>query len=171
MKKKRVLYMAVPLGAAALVILVNLLTLEMPVSGALGEDSRNEVVEVDVHYGYYVHPGILIIDLEDVEGASRADVFRVLLQTADALQTRSFSQVELHRNGEHRFTVPGSYFKEVGEEYSFQNPVYTMRTFTEQVKDPDGTRAFYSFGGGGLLGGLASEMETFNEFISEWAAD
>lgn len=51
---------------------------------------------------------------------SRADVFRVLLQYAQRIQSKRFDTVQLAYKGKTKFLLDGDYF---------QNPVYTMRTF------------------------------------------
>jgi hypothetical protein len=154
------------LAAVIVVYLANLLTLKLPVSNRLEEDERNEDVSISVRYGYYMRPDVLVVALNDSEQAAPVDFLRVLLQTAEELQSRSFSRVELHRGYTHKFSMGGSYFQELGEEYEFQNPVYTARTLPEELRKPDGSQAYHNFGSG--LFGIGEEMETFNEFARDW---
>lgn len=74
--------------------------------------------------------------------------------------------MELHSGYTHKFTLEGDYFQELGEEYDFQNPMYTARTLPEKVKKPDGTQAYRSLGGG--LSGLSEQMGNFNELAVDW---
>ena len=55
----------------------------------------------------------------------------------------------------------------LGQEYEKQNPVYTMRTFPENVYGVDGTQAFGSWTGG-LLGVLGKQMGDFSELHKQW---
>jgi hypothetical protein len=146
----------------------NYVTLSRPVDRVLGQDSRNHGIEVRVHYQNYVSPSVLSFDLRSVSGEnSMADVFRVLLQSSKALREHEFETVELCYRGAVRFLLEGRYFKQIGDEFDFQNPVYTMRTFTSHVYRPDGTKAFSEWTGG-WLGVMTKEMEQFNEFHQQW---
>ena len=59
------------------------------------------------------------------------------------------------------------YFKKPGDEYETQNPVYTMRTFTENVYRLDGRKAYPEWTGG-WLGVLQKEMEQYSAFHDDW---
>ena len=48
--------------------------------------------------------------------------------------------------------------------------MYTIRTFPENLRTPDGERAF-SVWEGGMFGVLKAQMEDFNEFHDEWYMD
>jgi hypothetical protein len=45
--------------------------------------------------------------------------------------------------------------------------VYTIRTFSENVMNPDGTNAFPQWTGG-MLGVLKEQMEDFDDFNKKW---
>lgn len=152
--------------AVGLAYLLNFLTLKMPVSDQLSEDQRNEVVDLSIRYKLYVNPNAIAISLDECREAAPVDVLRALLQTAEALQDREFSRVELHSGYTHRFTLDGEYFQQLGEEYDYQNPVYTARTLPEKLREPDGTQAYHSLGGG--LSGLDDQLENFSEFTLDW---
>jgi len=149
-----------------IIFAINFFTLNLPVSNHLSEDYRNESLEMSVRYSYYVNPNRIAISLDKCEEAAPVDILRGLLQTAEALKSRSFSKVELYKGFDHRFTLSGKYFKQLGEEYDFQNPVYTARTLPEKLTNPDGTKAYYNFRSG--FAGLSEEMETFSEFTVDW---
>ena len=123
---------------------------------------------IKAHYGGYINPDVLVYDLRDVPGdKSRLDVMRVVLQYADRLKEQEFETVELAYRGDIRFSVDGAYFQELGQEYEFQNPVYTLRTFPEHVNGLDGTPAFGTWTGG-LFGVLGRQMEDLNRFHDQW---
>ena len=150
------------------VISYNYFTVAKPLSQVLESDRRNSGINIRAHYGHYIQPKVLAIDIRHVSGEkSAADVFRVFLQYASKLKEKSFDTVLLQSKGKTKFVLEGDYFKELGDEYGTQNPVYTMRTFTEHVYTPDGKEAFGTWTGG-LLGVLNKQMEDFSEFHKKW---
>ena len=112
--------------------------------------------------------GNLILDVQDVAGHnSRLDVFRIFLKLASNLKDETFKDIVFAYKGTPRFVLSGSDFKTIGVTYDFENPVYTIRTFAEKLKRPDGSRAFPAWEGG-WLGVMAKQSEDFNEFHSQW---
>jgi hypothetical protein len=99
-----------------------------------------------------------------------ADVFRVLLQFAGAEKSREFASVELSFRGKPKFLISGQYFKQLGQEYGTQNPVYTLRTFPENLMKLDGSRAYPSWTGG-LIGVAGRQIEESNNFHRQWWLD
>ena len=57
--------------------------------------------------------------------------------------------------------------KTLGEEYGQQNPIYTVRTFPENLFLTDGTNAYGQWTGG-MLGVLGKQMEDFADFNKKW---
>lgn len=146
----------------------NYFTVAKPLSDVLESEARNSGINMRAHYGRYIQPKVLAIDMHHVSGdKSAADVFRVFLQYSSRLKGKSFDNVLLQSKGKTKFVLEGDYFKELGEEYGAQNPVYTMRTFTEHVYTPEGKKAFGTWTGG-LLGVLNKQMEDFGEFHKKW---
>lgn len=134
----------------------------------LESDPRNEGIRVVARYQNYVVFSTLVVDIKSVDGdKAPADVFRVLLQYAEAMRDRSFDRVILASSGKNKFFIEGSYFEQLGGEYDYQNPVYTMRTFPQHLFDPDGNRAFGTWTGG-VLGVMGKQMEDFTEFHKRW---
>ncbi len=153
------------------IYLFNYLTLIQPVQERIDSDNRNSGIEIDLHYRNYIIPNVLVFNLKNVSNdKAAADVFRVLLQTTSALNEKDFESIELAFKGTSKFKLKGSYFKELGKEYETQNPVYTMRTFPENLNDMKG-QAAYSEWTGGLLGVLNKQMEDFNDFNKKWYLD
>lgn len=142
-------------------------TVNGPLQKVIEDDPRNKGIEAKAHYGGFGF-STLVFDLRDVSGTnSRADVFRVLLHYAHAMKDNEHDSVELAFRGKTKFVISGTYFKTLGEEFDFQNPVYTIRTFPENLRTPDGGRAFPVWEGG-VLGILKAQMEDFNEFHNQW---
>jgi len=146
----------------------NHFTLNQPVSKTISSDGRNSGIQLNLHYKNYVSLNVLVFNLKDIsEDKAAADVFRVLLQAASALKENEFETVELAFRGKSKFKLKGKYFQELGIEYETQNPVYTMRTFPENVLNLDGESAYGEWTGG-LLGVLNKQMEDFNDFNKKW---
>jgi hypothetical protein len=139
-----------------------------PLTRVLTSDPRNAGISASAHFGGYVNRPVLVFDLQTVSGTNRPmDVFRVLLQFSAEMKQRRFTRVELTHRGQIKFFIAGDYFEQLGNEYSEQNPVYTMRTFPEHLFMPDGSRAYETWSGG-LLGVLSKQMEDFNDFHRKW---
>ena len=166
---KKIIIIIIFLGGGVIAIFIaNHLMLGKPLADVLKSDSRNSGIHMTAHYGNHIVPSVLVLDLRKVSGKnSAADVFRVLLQYAEAIQKKEFETVNLNCKGKTKFVLEGDYFRELGKEYDFQNPVYTMRTFPENVYTPDGEKAFPSWTGG-LIGVAGKQMEDFAEFHQQW---
>lgn len=128
-------------------------------------DARNAGIDAIVRQP---EPGVLDFSIQDISGEkSMADVFRVFLQFAEALQNDSYSAVYLAFRGERRFLVTGEYFQKLGREFQTQNAVYTTRTFPSQLQDLQGSAAFPTWTGG-LIGVVGKQMEDFQKFHRQW---
>ncbi|MBD9544775.1 hypothetical protein IB276_35685 [Ensifer sp. ENS04] len=162
------------LGAILLiagVAIANALLIMWPALEAKRNDSRSADVGLYAHYAWGVNPNVLVLNIVSLEpAASMADVDRVLLDTAEAFKKRNFSKVVLAYRGHNRFQFDGAYFRRVGEERSWQNPVYTIRTMSENVEDLDGSPAFGTWTGG-WLGVMGKQMEDHRKFHQRWYID
>jgi hypothetical protein len=145
--------------------------LQLQANWAVQADTRNAGYKVRIHNQYYCLRTILVFDLRRVSpNGARADTFRVLLQVAEALSEKTFERVYLAYKGQHKFIVEGNYFKTLGQEYDFQNPTFTARTFPEHLFDLTGSQVFATWTGG-LIGVVAEQMDDFNEFHELWYMD
>jgi hypothetical protein len=150
------------------IFFVNYLNLSMPLNNVLEQDSRNSGIVLSAHYENYINPSVLVIDVKNIEGTkSAADVFRLFLNYADEMQEKRFEKVLLSCKGDQRFFIEGLYFETIGKEFSYQNPVYTMRTFSENLYEPSGARAYGTWTGG-VLGVMGKQMEDFSDFHKSW---
>ncbi len=162
---------ALAVGLIAVVFAVNYFTLSRPLSATVKDDPRNAGIRVQAHYAYYLNPEVLIIDITGISDDSRPlDVFRLLLQYAEALQHTRFESVHLAARGQVKFVLTGEYFQVLGEEFGTQNPLYTARTFPEHIYSLDGERVFGVWTGG-LLAVATRQMEDFVEFHERWYID
>ena len=150
------------------VYVINYVQLQQPMNHVLTNDARNDGIHMSCHYKHWLDGSVLTYDLEDAPvGKTRADVFRVLLQYADQVKSMDFNEVELAYRGEVKFLLSGGDFKQIGRDYDSENPVYTIRTFPEKLKRPNGTSAFSQWTGG-VLGVLEKQMEDFGAFHDQW---
>jgi hypothetical protein len=146
----------------------NYATLTKPVFNSISSDDRNQGIDFSVHYRNFISTNTLVFDLKKVPtDKTIADVFRVLLQTSAALKDRKFETVELSFQRKPKFTLKGEYFNQLGRHFDVQNPVYTMRTFPENVLDLKGQNV-YSERMGGVLGVLTKQVEDFKDFHEKW---
>ncbi len=146
----------------------NYISLQRYMNNVISQDSRNNGLSVDVHYGNYINLNKLIYNLDRIgPNNSKADVFRVLLQFSAKMSSKKINYVILSCKGEQKFYFKGEYFNKIGREYSVQNPVYTMRTFAENLYNPIGEKAFPTWTGW-LFGVMGKQMEDFNSFHEQW---
>lgn len=168
MKRTLVLIVLVILLGLVAVWAWNHSVLQGPLEDVLSGDPRNKGIEASAHFDSYVDSSGLVFDIQAVDTEkSPADVFRVLLQFAEAVQGRSFERIVLAHRGKPKFQLEGSYFRQLGQEYSTQNPVFTMRTFPEHLERLDGTKPFGSWTGG-LLGVVKEQLNDFGDFHKQW---
>lgn len=146
----------------------NYFTLQRHMINVLKDDPRNEGVKVWVHYKWFINPSELKYDLRGISGENSAlDVNRVMLQFSEKIKDKQFNKVYLSYRGKDKFYFKGSYFQNLGKEYEFQNPVYTLRTMPENVYTLDGDLQYGSWTGG-WLGVTSKQMEDLNQFSKDW---
>lgn len=172
MKRRTLLYVVgVPVFAGVLVWSVNFFLIQKPVSAALNADSRNAGYALAAHYGLYVNPSTLVLDLRTISEAAPIDLFRGLFQAAAVLTEsgRSFERVILARRGDAIFQMKGDDFERLGREFKGgQNPVFLLRTLPAKLHKPSGEAAFSEWEGG-LLGVVGKQMEDLTAAGRSWA--
>ncbi|MFD1258333.1 hypothetical protein ACFQ3S_16125 [Mucilaginibacter terrae] len=150
------------------VVLTNYILLARPVNSKINADPRNKGVELSAHYRYYMLPSALVLNLTNISGDhSQLDVFRTVLQASEVLKNKSFNEVILAFKGTNKFKIKGDYFKELGETYNSQNPLYTVRTFPENVLNLDGASPYEKLQGG-AFGVFAGGMDQFSDLSKKW---
>src|SRR5208337_3100754 len=126
--------------------LANYIVAGRPLQRILDADPRNQVVKAQAHFDDWISSNTLVFDLTSVSGnATRMDVFRSFLQYAQAMKDRRFAKVILAAHGKSKFSIEGSYFQQLGQEYATQNPMYTIRTFPIHLFAMDGTKPFSEY--------------------------
>ncbi|HQS69696.1 MAG: hypothetical protein B7Y36_16540 [Novosphingobium sp. 28-62-57] len=90
-----------------------------------------------------------------------------MFKSAEALKDSQYDGVVLAYHGGGRLILDGPHFRTVGQEFAYQNPIYTIRTLTEHVMTMDGSPLFGSWSGG-WLGVLSKQMDDHNKFHEQW---
>ena len=170
--KKTILTILLLLLALGIIIYgFNYIQLQSKMNSIIKADSRNEGIKVTVHFGAYLNPSKLVYNLRSVPDTfNTLDVFRIFLQFAEKMSSKNFNELVLAYRGKAKFKIDGNYFQKLGEEYSWQNPIYTMCTFPENLKNLDGKKA-YEQCIGGLLEELAQQLDNFMDFCEKWYLD
>lgn len=167
MKKVAILFFTVVLFFA-LIVVGNYYFVGRLAKNAVDQDSRNSGFKFEVRFSYYLKFNELTINLIEV-GSHNAplDLMRSILQISRSLEGLEFEYVNLQRNGQDRFIIPGSYFYKIGQEFGIQNPIYTVRTFPENVLNTKYTHAFRKHDGG-VLAVAAAQLNDFKDFADAW---
>ncbi|WP_345954006.1 hypothetical protein [Mucilaginibacter sp. PAMB04168] len=166
---KKVIYIIVAIViTGSTVWLANYLFAGRPVQKKLQADPRNEGIELSAHYRYFILPNTLVINLTDTKGDhTQLDVFRTVLQASQALKGKTFTEVVFAFKNASKFKISGTYFKELGETYDLENPLYTVRSFPEHVFNMDGSSP-YAKADGGVFAAFAEDMDQFKDFSRKW---
>jgi hypothetical protein len=168
MKNKLLIAFSIILIILISIFAVNYLLLQQKMNDVLAQDARNDGIKVSVRFAGFVNYKELNYNITDIsDNSSSLDVTRVLLQFAEKVQDRNFNKVYLAADGKTKFYLKGDYFKTIGEEYEFQNPIYTLRTMPENVYNLDGSNAFDKWEGG-IFGVTNRQMSDLNDFCQQW---
>lgn len=162
---------AVALAAACAVWGLNEIMLDHPVSQALASDGRNTAFQLSAHYGSYMNPGTLVLDLGRSDRAAPIDLMRGLFISAKALhdEGRTFNTVTLSHGGKPVMQMDGAAFGQLGTDYEQgENTMYLLRTLPEKLFRMDGTRAFGTWEGG-IFGVFTHEMNDATEAMAAWS--
>lgn len=147
---------------------INEISLNHPLHAVIDNDVRNSGIKISAHYDHWLRPSTLVIDIRGLEpGASRMDVFRAFLQYADKLKARHFHQVILSCRRTQKYILDGDYFNKLGQEYSYQNPIYTMRNFPLHLETPEGAYPYHPIGGG-FISAFGEEIGQFTDSQNSW---
>lgn len=156
------------IGVPVVTFAANYFLLQVPLNSVINADYRNKGIDVNVHYRYYCDFSQPVFNINSIAGdKAPIDVFRVFLQYSQAMKGHSFARVILASQGREKFFIDGSYFRKLGTEYDAQNPIYTLRTFPENVYTLAGQHAFRVWKGG-ALGVFSKQMEDFKNFQMQW---
>ena len=152
----------------ASVVGLNVIRVHVPGQQAV---KYTDEITIASYYRFGVVPDSIVFDLRHVGwDASGALILGRFFAFAEEFKDREFREIRLAYKGKTKFILDGSDFNEIGQENSWQNPVYTIRTFPEKLRTPDGMKA-YSSVSGGVLGVLSVQMNNVNEIARDWYLD
>jgi hypothetical protein len=95
-------------------------------------------MKVSAHYQYWVVPGVVVYDLEELSfRQTPIDVHTAFLEFAKKLKEKRYSRVELSYKGTTKFQIDGASFSKLGREYAERNFDYVLYTFPKLFR-PEG---------------------------------
>ena len=140
-RHKRLIFVGTPLVAALIGYSANVLLLQQPVDDILKENASLQGMKVSAHYQYWVIPGVIVYDLEELSvRQTPIDVHTAFLEFAKKLKTKRYSRVELSFQGTTKFSIDGESFSKLGEEYSKKNFDYVLYSFPKLFQPAEGTK-------------------------------
>lgn len=142
LRRKKLVLVGTPLVAALIGYSANVLMLQQPVNDILRENAALRGMKVSAHYRYWVVPGVVVYDLEELSfRQTPIDVHTAFLEFAKKLKARRYSRVDLSYRGMTKFSIDGRSFARLGEEYSKRNFDYVLYSFPRLFRAADGTPA------------------------------
>lgn len=140
LRHKRLIFVGTPLVAALIGYGANALLLQQPVNDVLRENSALRGMKVSAHYQYWVIPGVVVYDLEELSfRQTPIDVHTAFLEFAKKLKAKRYSRVDLSYRGTTKFSIDGASFARLGEEYAKRNFDYVLYSFPRLLRPASGT--------------------------------
>lgn len=140
LRNKKLVFVGTPLVAALIGYSANVLLLQQPVNDILRENAALRGMKVSAHYQYWVIPGVVVYDLEELSvRQTPIDVHTAFLEFAKKLKAKRYSRVDLSYRGTTKFSIDGASFARLGEEYAKRNFDYVLYSFPRLFKAADGT--------------------------------
>jgi len=141
--RKRLIFVGTPLVAALIGYSANVILLQEPVNDILRENAALRGMKVSAHYQYWVVPGVVVYDLEELSFRQRPiDVHTAFLEFAKKLKEKRYSRVDLSYRGTTKFSIDGASFAKLGEEYAKRNFDYVLYSFPRLFRPADGAQPF-----------------------------
>ena len=142
LKHRKLVFVGTPLVAALIGYSANLLLLQEPVNDILHENAAFHGMNVSAHYQYWVVPGVVVYDLQGLSfRQTPIDVHTAFLEFAKKLKEKRYSKVELSYKGTTKFSIDGSSFHRLGEEYEKRNFDFVLYSFARLLRPENGTHA------------------------------
>lgn len=144
-RHKRLVFVGTPLVAALVGYAANTILLQQPMNDVLHENAALQGMRVSAHYQYWVIPGVVVYDLEELSvRQTPIDVHTAFLEFAKKLKTKRYSRVDLSYKGTTKFSIDGESFTKLGEEYAKRNFDYVLYSFPRLFRGTDGKQALSS---------------------------
>lgn len=158
-RHKKLVFVGTPLVAALVGYGANVLLLQRPVDGIL-QDSALRGMKVSAHYQYWVIPGVIVYDLEEMSlRQTPIDVHTAFLEFAKELKAKRYSRVDLSYRGTTKFSIDGASFTRLGEEYAKGNFEYVLYAFPRLLQPASGVKPLDPSG---------SDRDALLEFHRRW---
>jgi hypothetical protein len=159
-KNKKLIFVGTPLIAALVGYSANVFLLQEPMNDVMKESVSFQGMKVSTHYRYWVVPGIVVYDLESV-GVRQTpiDVHTAFLEFAKKLKERRFSRVELSYRGTTKFSIDGTSFNRLGEEYAKKNYEFALYRLPRLLHAEDHAR---------IPPGETSDRDALLQFHRAW---
>jgi predicted nucleic acid-binding Zn ribbon protein len=139
LRTKRLIFVGTPLVAALIGYTANTILLQQPVNDIVRENSALRGMKVSAHYQYWVVPGVVVYDLEELSfRQTPIDVHTAFLEFAKKLKSKRYSRVDLSYRGTTKFSIDGASFTRLGEEYAKRNFDYVLYSFPRLFRPADG---------------------------------
>jgi hypothetical protein len=140
LRHKKLVFVGTPLVAALIGYTANVVLLQQPVDDILRENATLRGMKVSAHYQYWVIPGVVVYDLEELSvRQTPIDVHTAFLEFAKKLKAKRYSRVDLSYRGTTKFSIDGASFAKLGEEYAKRNFDYVLYSFPRLFQAADGT--------------------------------
>jgi predicted nucleic acid-binding Zn ribbon protein len=140
-RHKRLIFVGTPLVAALIGYGANVLLLQQPVNDILQENSALQGMKVSAHYQYWVIPGVVVYDLEELSmKQTPIDVHTAFLEFAKKLKAKRYSRVDISYRGTTKFSIDGAAFARLGEEYTKRNFEYTLYSLPRLLQPAAGIK-------------------------------
>ncbi|HEV7241578.1 MAG TPA: hypothetical protein VGQ36_20265 [Thermoanaerobaculia bacterium] len=140
LRHKKLVFVGTPLVAALIGYSANVLLLQQPVDDVLSQNSALRGMKVSAHYQYWVVPGVVVYDLEELSfRQTPIDVHTAFLEFAKKLKAKRYSRVDLSYRGTTKFSIDGASFTRLGEEYTKRNFDYVLYSFPRLLRPVEGT--------------------------------
>ena len=160
LRNKKLVFVGTPLVAALIGYSANVLLLQQPANEVLRENSALQGMKVSAHYQYWVVPGVVVYDLEELSlRQTPIDVHTAFLEFAKKLKAKRYSRVDLSYRGTTKFSMDGESFARLGEEYAKRNFDYVLYSFPRLLRAKNGTPA---------LDPKAPDRDALLEFHRHW---
>lgn len=141
LRNAKLIFVGTPLIAALIGYSANLFLLQEPINDILSENASFDGMKVSAHYKYWVVPGVVVYDLEQLSmQQTPIDVQTAFLEFADRLKEKRYSRVDLSHAGITKFSLDGAAFSQLGREYARRNFEFTLYEFPLLLRAASGTR-------------------------------
>lgn len=141
LRHKKLVFVGTPLLAALIGYSANVILLQQPMDDVLRENSALRGMRVSAHYQYWIIPGVIVYDLEELSfRQTPIDVHTAFLEFAKKLKAKRYTRVDLSYKGTTKFSLDGQSFTKLGEEYAKRNFDYVLYSFPRLFRPVDGTK-------------------------------